>query len=98
MKIIITKYENGYTVKCGKDTHVCTDFVELVHYLEDKFNEKIWDIEWPQFPDIQKPYTWPQPQHKNTCPKCHLQLEPVMHYTCTNHPCPVGLGGPYFTT
>jgi hypothetical protein len=108
MKIIITKCDNGYSVKCGKTTHNCKDFLELVRHLEVLFKDKMYDIEWPAPTDDKpspfkpwvqpltdpytiEPYTWPPKNHK--CSKCGLKLETIMHYYCTNSPCPAGLGG-----
>lgn len=31
-------------------------------------------------------------KEKRKCPKCGLELEPVMMYVCPRTPCPVGLG------
>lgn len=38
------------------------------------------------------PNTYPSPTMTQQCPKCGLQLSPVMGYVCSKYGCPTGLG------
>ena len=53
---------------------------------------------WLAPPPVPEPSPWtpaPPLAEARACGKCGLKLEPVMGYVCHNHPCPVGLGGPW---
>ena len=70
----------------------------------DKYlkNQEIQDLTNP-LPIYPQPWvpTIPQtpfePIPNSRCPKCNLELSPVMGYVCAQQDCPTGLGGPTCT-
>ena len=51
----------------------------------------------PIFPQPWVPQTPIEQIPNSRCPKCNLELSPVMGYVCTQQDCPTGLGGPSCT-
>lgn len=104
MKLTITKTESGYVINTDGTTFSCTNFLELVQYLESFFHDHLPNIEidWlapldiPNDPFPIKPIPSPTSVPERIigkCSKCGLELCEFMGYYCNNFPCPAGLGG-----
>jgi hypothetical protein len=52
---------------------------------------KFYITEYPIGPYLDKQFT-PWELEKVACEKCHLSLNGIIGYVCTNNDCPTGLG------